>query len=96
MLPSPSSLVYPSQATVGLYDPAANTFVVGPSVGAGDSKYVGGVLTPSGLVVFGPWSAATVGIYDPGNATQPAYTLSQPLPASWNAALLPYYMYNKF
>ena len=52
-----------------------------------------GVLLPDGRVLLVPRNADTIGLYDP-QSTKPAYTLSQPLSPSWNAALLPYY--NKF
>ena len=58
--------------------------------------FYGGVLLPDGRVVFVPFSSATVDLFDPRTSAtrKPAYTLSQPLPPSWNVALLPYY--NKF
>ena len=76
--------------TIGLYNPQDNTFIKGPNVGSGQNKYVGGVLLPDGRVLLVPLNADTVGLYDP-QSTKPAYTLSQPLSPSWNAALLPYY-----
>ena len=55
-------------------------------------------MLPDGRVVFVPRDSATVGMFDPSTGTsttrKPAYTLSQPLPPSWNVALLPYY--NKY
>ena len=49
---------------VGIYDPIANTLIVGPSIGA--VNYGGGVLAPNGKVIFVPTSAsAAIGIYDP-------------------------------
>ena len=68
----------------------------GSNVGSGQYKYVGGVLLPDGRVLLVPLNADTVGLYDVGasTASKPAYTLSQPLSPSWNAALLPYY--NKY
>ena len=53
-------------------------------------------MLPDGRVVFVPYDSATVGLFDPRTSAtrKPAYTLSQPLPPSWNVALLPYY--NKF
>ena len=52
-----------------------------------------GVLLPDGRVVFVAENSATVGLFDPRTSAtrKPAYTLSQPLPPSWNVALLPYY-----
>ena len=84
-------------ATVGLFDPSSNTFTSGSNVGSdGHYKFAGGVLLPDGRVVFMPNKSTTVGMFDPRTSTtrKPAYTLSQPLPPSWNVALLPYY--NKF
>ena len=78
------------------YNPQDNTFIKGPNVGSSVGKYTGGVLLPDGHVVFMPLTPDTVGLYDPSTSatSKPAYTLSQPLSPSWNAALLPYY--NKF
>ena len=56
--------------------------------------YKGGVLLPNGRVVLVPAFADMIGLYDPNESLPPAYTLSRPLPLSWNALLLPYY--NKF
>ena len=71
-------------------------FTGGPNVRFGQEKFAGGVLLPNGRVVLVPANANTVGLFDPSTSTtrKPAYTLSQPLPPSWNVALLPYY--NKF
>ena len=79
-----------------MFDPSTNTFTSGPSAGSAQGKFFGGVLLPDGRVVFVPRDSATVGLFDPRmSATRkPAYTLSQPLPPSWNVALLPYY--NKY
>ena len=84
---------------IGLYDPSTNKFEAGPNVGSGHRKYAnGGVLLPDGRVVLVPshvpGNAETVGLYNPSYGAMPAYTLSQPLSPSWNAALLPYY--NKY
>ena len=53
-------------------------------------------LVLDGRVVFVPCDSTTVGLFDPRTSAtrKPAYTLSQPLPPSWNVALLPYY--NKY
>ena len=97
MLPDGRVVFVPqNSATVGLFDPSTNTFTSGPTVGSGQYKFVGGVLLPDGRVVFVPWISADVGMFDPSTSAtrKPAYTLSQPLPPSWNVALPPYY--NKF
>ena len=92
--------VHNTFAKVGLFDPSTNTITSGPNVGSGRSNSWGGVLLPDGRVVFVPRDSATVGMFDPSIGTsttctrKPAYTLSQPLPPSWNVALLPYY--NKY
>ena len=85
-----------NSATVGLFDPSINTFTSGANAGSAQENFHGGVLLPHGRVVFVPHNSATVGLFDPRTSTtrKPAYTLSQPLPPSWNVALLPYY--NKF
>ena len=79
-------------STVGLFDPSTNTFTSGSNV---DRQYnfVGGVSLPDGRVVFVPDHFARIGLFDPRTSAtrKPAYTLSQPLPPSWNVALLPYY-----
>ena len=97
MLPDGRVVFVPqNSATVGLFDPSTNTFTSGPTVGSGQYKFVGGVLLPDGRVVFVPENSATVGMFDPRTfaTRKAAYTLSQPLPPSWNVALLPHY--NKF
>ena len=86
-------------ATVSMFDPSTNTYTSGPklpNVGSEKAKFIGGVLLPDGRVVFVPSMSTIVGLFDPSTSTtrKPAYTLSQPLPPSWNVALLPYY--NKF
>ena len=54
---------------VGMFDPASETFSrVGPSI-SGESKYVGGVLLPSGDVLFVPCNADSVAIFDPATYT---------------------------
>ena len=86
--------------TVGLFDPSTHTFTSGANVRSGQHKFQGEVLLPDGRVVFVPANhpppSATIGLFDPCTSTtrNPAYTLSQPLPPSWNVALLPYY--NKY
>eukprot|EP01051_Picozoa_sp_SAG22_P013856 SAG22_NODE_1607_length_4009_cov_16.741432_3_plen_141_part_00 len=62
-------LVPDSAATIGLYDAATNTFMVGPNAGTGQYKYKGGVLLPDGRVVLVPNNAATIGLYDPATNT---------------------------
>ena len=86
----------PFKKVRSLSDPSTNTFTSGPTAGSGQYKFHGGVLLPDGRVVFVPYDSATVGLFDPRTSAtrKPAYTLSQPLPPSWNVALLPYY--NKF
>ena len=44
---------------------APTTYTAGPSHGAGVNAFYGGVLTPAGKVIFAPFRASTVGIYDP-------------------------------
>lgn len=88
-----------SYGHVGLYDPATGNYTTGPQVQGGEScsgtmRFCGAVLLPNGRVVFVPHCSATVGWYDPGDSPAQAYALSQPLPPSWNALLLPYY--NKY
>ena len=85
-----------NSATVGLFDPSTNTYTSRPTAGSRHAKFIGGVLLPDGRVVFVPWISADVGMFDPSTSAtrKPAYTLSQPLPPSWNVALLPYY--NKY
>ena len=74
------------------FAPGDGGFVLGPAVvPAGGSKYLGGVLLPDGRVVFVPWDAAAVGLYDPGtNGSAPAYALSRAPTPALNALLLPY------
>ena len=94
MLPDGRVVFVPaSNATIGLFDPRTNTFTSGPNVGSGHHKFCGGILLPDGRAVFVPSNSSTVGMFDPRTSTtrKPAYTLSQPLPPSWNVALLPYY-----
>ena len=43
--------------------------MVGPNVGTSGDKYQGGVLLPDGRVVLVPYSATTIGLYDPATNT---------------------------
>jgi streptogramin lyase len=70
LLPDGRVVLVPDRAAaVGLYDPATNTFALGPVGAAGVSKYRGGVLLPDGRVVLVPYTAAAVGLYDPATDT---------------------------
>ena len=94
LLPNGRVVFVPAYSTtVGLFDPSNNKFTSGPNLGSGEWKFEGGVLLPDGRVVFVPYNSASVGVFDPRTSAtwKPAYTLSQPLPPSWNVALLPYY-----
>jgi hypothetical protein len=75
LLPDGRVVLVPwNAAVVGIYDPATNSFVAGPTVRTvGDTaltgEYRGGVLLPDGRVVFVPFSAGAVGLYDPATNT---------------------------
>lgn len=56
---------------IGIYDPDADEYTRGPSVGmdATDYKFSGGCLAPDGKIIFSPNSASVMGIYDPASGT---------------------------
>ena len=50
---------------MGVFDPATNEFRLVGSAIPGNNKYWGGVLAPSGKIVFVPVAAHAVGVFDP-------------------------------
>jgi len=78
---------------VGIFDPATDVFSLVGAFISGSQKYLGGVLLPSGKVVFVPYDADHVGVFDPGNA-EPAYTVEGGVPDAWRALLSPHF--NKY
>ena len=64
LLPDGRVLLVPNQSsTIGLYDPANDSFVSGPTVSSGG--YSGAVLCPDGRVVLVPDRAPEIYVFDP-------------------------------
>jgi hypothetical protein len=61
-------LVPLNYASIGIYNPATNTYSNGPTV-VGGGKFLGGVLLPDGRVMLVPWGYASIGIYNPATNT---------------------------
>ena len=58
-----------------------------------DWKFIGGVLSPNGLIFFIPYNADVIGKVQLSN-TYPSYKVDGGVPESWKALLSPYF--NKF
>ncbi len=64
LVPDPSN-----NPNIGIYDPVANTYTKGPAVpdtggSFGLGQFTGGVLCPSGKIIFAPRNRTYFGIYD--------------------------------
>jgi hypothetical protein len=58
-----------------------------------NSKYMGGVLGPSGFIYLVPLNADHIGTLELGN-TEPAYEVAAGVPEAWSVLLSPHH--NKF
>ena len=64
-----------SNHNLGIYDPEADTWTRGPSLGQGDNAYSNGVLAPNGNVILIPAQQNRIGIYDPYDTSIGKFTL---------------------
>eukprot|EP01048_Picozoa_sp_COSAG05_P020903 COSAG05_NODE_3691_length_1904_cov_1.136842_1_plen_432_part_01 len=74
-VPSPALFQFPSTYSLLKMTPtpdyrsAPGTFTIGPNIGSGQYKYIGGVLLPDGRVLLVPENADTIGLYNPQDNT---------------------------